>query len=101
MEVVDILTYHPLKQSFEECLNIAQQARPELKISSLRAEQAGKLVRIAQSEYFPALSLVGNYARFGDNPSVSGTDYKDSGKLVRDGGGQLEFLGMGQNKIQS
>ena len=78
VEVVDILTYHPLKQSFEECLNIAQQARPELKISSLRAAQAGKLVRVAQSDYFPALSLVGNYTRFGDNPSVSGSDYKDA-----------------------
>ncbi len=78
VEVVDILSYHPLKQSFEECLNIAQQARPELKISSLRAAQAGKLVRVAQSDYFPTLSLVGNYSRFGDNPSVSGSDFKDS-----------------------
>ena len=57
VEVVDILIYHPLKQSFEECLNIAQQARPELKISSLRAAQAGKLVRVAQSDYFPAVSV--------------------------------------------
>jgi outer membrane protein len=78
VEVVDILTYQPMKQSFEECLNIAQQARPELKISSLRAAQAGKLVRVAQSEYSPALSVVGNYTRFGDNPSVSGSDFKDS-----------------------
>jgi outer membrane protein len=78
VEVVDILSYHPLKQSFDECLNIAQQARPELKISSLRAAQAGKLVRVAQSDYFPAVSLVGNYARFGDNPSVAGSDFKDS-----------------------
>jgi outer membrane protein TolC len=77
VEVVDILTYHPLNQSFEDCLNVAQQARPELKISSLKAAQAGKLVRIAQSDYFPSLSLVGNYSRFGDNPSVSGSDFKD------------------------
>jgi outer membrane protein TolC len=77
VEVVDILTYHPLNQSFEDCLNVAQKARPELKISSLRAAQAGKLVRVAQSDYFPTLSVVGNYSRFGDNPSVSGSDYKD------------------------
>ena len=76
--VVDILAYHPLNQSFEECLNVTQQARPELKISSLKASQAGKLVRIAQSDYFPTLGLVGNYSRFGDNPSVSGSDFKDS-----------------------
>jgi outer membrane protein len=78
VEVVDILAYHPLNQSFEECLNVAQQARPELKISSLKATQAGKFVRVAQSDYFPALSLVGNYRRSGDNPSVSGSDYQDA-----------------------
>ena len=27
VEVVDILTYHPLNQSFEECLNIAQKIK--------------------------------------------------------------------------
>ena len=78
IEVVDILTYHPLNQSFEECLTIAQQNRPELKISALRAQQAGKLVNAARSEYFPALNLVANYGRFGDNPSVSGSDYQNA-----------------------
>ncbi len=78
VEVVDRLTYEPMKQSFEECLNIARQSRPELKISSLRAEQAGKLVRISQSEYFPAVSVIGNYGRFGDHSSVHGSDYKDA-----------------------
>jgi outer membrane protein TolC len=77
VEIEDILTYHPSKQSFEGCLNIARQTRPELKISFLKSAQAGKLVRVAQSDYFPGLSLVGNYSRFGDNPSVSGSDFKD------------------------
>ncbi len=77
VEIVDILNYRPLNQSFEECLNIAQQSRLELKISSLKAAQAAKLVRVAQSDFLPALSVVGNYTRFGDNPSVSGSDYKD------------------------
>ncbi len=59
VEVVDILDYQPLNQSFQECLDIARQHRPELKISALKAEQAGKMVRVAQSEYFPTVSLVG------------------------------------------
>ena len=78
VEVVDILDYQPLRQSFEECLTIARQRRPELKMSELRIEQAGKMVRAAQSEYFPAISLVGNYGRFGDTASLSGTQYKDT-----------------------
>ena len=78
VEVFDILDYQPLRQSFEECLTIARQRRPELKMSELRIEQAGKMVRAAQSEYFPAISLVGNYGRFGDTASLSGTQYKDT-----------------------
>lgn len=77
VEVVDILDYKPLSQSFQSCLDIARQHRPELKLSILKAEQAGKMVRTAQSEYFPTVGLVGQYARFGDTPSVSGSEYQD------------------------
>lgn len=76
-EVVDMLDYKPLNQSFEDCLGIARRERPELKISALRAEQAGRLVRVAQSEYFPSINLVGQYARFGDTASLSGTEFRD------------------------
>lgn len=77
VEVVDILDYKPLSQSFQECLDIARQHRPELKLSTLKAEQAGKMVRAAQSDFFPSVGLVGQYGRFGDSPSVSGTEFKD------------------------
>jgi outer membrane protein len=77
VDVVDILTYQPLKQSFEECLDIARQNKPELKISEYKAQQSKKVVQVAQSEYFPAINLTGNYSRFGDNPSVSGSDYQN------------------------
>jgi len=77
-EVVDILDYKPLNQSFEDCLGIARRERPELKISALKADQAGRMVRVAQSEYFPSVNLVGQYARFGDTPSLSGTEFKES-----------------------
>lgn len=77
VEVVDILDYKPVNQSFQDCLEMARQHRPELKISTLKARQAGYMVRQAQSEFFPVVSLVGNYTRFGDTLSVSGTEYKD------------------------
>jgi outer membrane protein len=78
VEIVDILVYQPLGKSLDDCLEISLKNRPELKIATLKATQAGKLVSAAQSEYLPTISLVGNYARFGDNPSVSGSDYKDA-----------------------
>ena len=76
LEVVDILDYKPVNQSYEDCLENARQLRPELKITELKARQAGYMVRQAQSEFFPAVSLVGNYARFGDTMALSGTEYK-------------------------
>lgn len=78
VDIMDTLVYHPLNRSFEDCVNAASQTRPELKISSLKAAQAGKLVDVAKSEYFPTLSVEGNYARFGDQASVSGSLYKDA-----------------------
>jgi outer membrane protein len=78
VEIIDILAYQPFNKSFDECLTIARQSRPELKMSSLKSQQAGKLVQAAKSEFYPSLSVVGNYTRFGDEPSVSGSDYKDA-----------------------
>lgn len=77
VEVVDSLAYQPLGKTLQDCLDIARQNRPELKISELRAGQASRMVRVAQSEFFPTVSLVGQYARFGDKANVDGSAYKD------------------------
>ncbi len=100
LEVVDILTYHPLNQSFEECLTVAQQNRPELKISALKAKQAGMLVRVAQSDYLPTLSVVGNYSRYGDNPSVAGSDFKDAESWYVMGVASWNFWEWGKTKFR-
>jgi outer membrane protein TolC len=78
VEIVDVLGYQPFTQNLEDCYDAAMKNRPELKASKLKAEQAGKLVKVSQSEFFPTLNLVGNYSRFGDYPSVSGSDFRDS-----------------------
>jgi outer membrane protein TolC len=77
VEVVDVLDYKPLRQSLQDCLVTAKTHRPELRISELKALQAGKMVRAGQSEFFPSVNLVGTYGRQGDTASVSGTEYKD------------------------
>ncbi|MHB8828911.1 MAG: TolC family protein [Syntrophales bacterium] len=59
------------------CIAAARAHRPELKSSQLRRNQAKILVKQAKSEYYPNLSFVGNYARYGDAPEVAGSDYRD------------------------
>lgn len=66
-----------LEMTFDQCLKQALENRSELKIYDLRAKQARTMVALAKSEYFPAVSLIGNYSRYGDDPSVSGSKYKE------------------------
>jgi len=100
VDIVDLLAYHPFNTSFEECLNIARQSRPELKMSSLKAIQAGKYVRVAQGDYYPALSVVGNYSRFGDEASVSGSDYKDAESWYVMAAASWNFWEWGRTKFK-
>jgi outer membrane protein len=76
--IVDVLKYQPLDKKLEDCLDIAMNNRPELRIATLRTKQAGKLVNVARSEYFPTLSLMANYGRYGSRPDVSGSDYQEA-----------------------
>lgn len=66
-----------IEWSLAQCLEIAMQNRPELKVYDLRTKQAMSMVKLAKSEYLPSVNLVGNYARYGDDPSVSGSNYRD------------------------
>ncbi len=100
VQIADVLQYTPLEKQLDECFAIALKNRPELKIVALKAEQAGKLVRVAQSEYLPTLSLVGNYTRSGDNPSVSGSDFKDAENWYVMGVASWNFWEWGRTKFR-
>lgn len=77
VKVEDIFAYKPFGNSFEDCLKTALENRPEIKAYSLKVEQAKKVVDQAKSEYFPNVSLVGNYTRFGDTLQLNGSDFRD------------------------
>jgi outer membrane protein len=77
MKVEDILAYQPFDKSAEDCLRVAQENRPEIKAYSLKVEQAKKMVSQAKSEFYPTVNLVGNYSRYGDTASLTGSAYKD------------------------
>lgn len=100
VEVVDILGYKHFEMSMEECFAVALKNRPELKIAELKAQQAGKLVSVAKSEYMPTISLVGNYTRFGDNPSVSGSDFKNAENWYVMGTASWNFWEWGKTKFR-
>jgi outer membrane protein TolC len=100
VQIADVLKYTPLEKQLDECFAVALKNRPELKIVTLKAAQAGKLVRVAQSEYLPTLSLVGNYTRYGDNPSVSGSEFKDAESWYVLGVASWNFWEWGRTKFR-
>jgi len=77
VKVEDVFTYKPFEKSLGDCLKTSLENRPEIKAYLLKTEQAKKAVDQAKSEFFPNVSLVGNYSRFGDTAGVSGSAFKD------------------------
>lgn len=75
--VEDILKETVFEESLDACMDEALRNRPEIKAYELRLIQAKSLVKQAESEYYPSVFLVGNYARYGDTPGVSGSPYRD------------------------
>lgn len=76
-DVADILAYKPFETSFEECLKTALENRPEIRLYTARAEQAGKKVKVVESEFYPSLNVVGSYQRYGDGGDLDGSKYRD------------------------
>jgi len=77
VDVEDILEYRQFEKSLKECLAYALEHRSEIAASMLGVEQSKKAVGLARSEFYPAVNFVGNYAKFGDEPSVAGTEFQD------------------------
>jgi len=77
LSVVDILGYETSDLRFEDCLEEALRLRPEIRGAELSVGQAKEAVKIARSAFFPTLSLSWNYSRFGDEPWLDGTKFRD------------------------
>jgi outer membrane protein TolC len=75
--VVDILDYRPYGKDFDECLQTAMNDRPEIQVYALKAEQAGKKVKVVESEFYPSVNLVGSYQRYGDSADLNGSAYRN------------------------
>jgi len=76
VRIEDILNALPYEKGLEACMVEALEKRPEIRSCLLRVEHARSIVKLFKSEYYPNVSLVGNYARYGDTPGLAGSPYK-------------------------
>lgn len=63
--VQERLKYQPIDVTFNQSIEIARKARPELKLAEIKVESAKQTVKLVKKSYFPTLSVEGQYQRGG------------------------------------
>lgn len=63
--VQERLKYQPVDITFNKSVEIARDARPELKLAELKVESANQTMKLVKKSYFPTLSVEGQYQRGG------------------------------------
>ncbi len=76
VEIEDIQKEQLPETPLDACVAAALENRPEIRSFMLRLEQARSSVKLSKSEYYPNVSLVGNYARYGNTPDMAGSPYR-------------------------
>lgn len=63
--VQERLKYLPVDITFGKSIEIAREARPELKLAELKVESANQTLKLVKKSYFPTLSVEGQFQRGG------------------------------------
>ena len=75
-EIEDILKYTKEIPDFDNCLQKALKARPEIKALDLTDAQIDQQINLAKSKYYPEVAFTYNYTKAGDTPNVSGSNFQ-------------------------
>jgi len=75
--IEDILDYHPIALTLDQCLESAEVHRPEIKEAALGLVFAEKGIGLSKSSYYPTLYLIGNYQRETDNALLGAESGED------------------------
>lgn len=78
--VQERLKYQPVDITFKESIEIAREARPELKTAELKVESARQTLNLVKKSYFPTLSVEGQ-AQLGGKSWTSNHGYNIGGYL--------------------
>ena len=78
--VQERLKYEPVNITFNKSVEIARDARPELKLAELKVESANQTLKLVKKSYFPTLSIEGQY-QLGGKSWTSNYGYNIGGYL--------------------
>ncbi len=78
--VMDKLQYQPLNLTFNGAVDIAREARPELKLAEIKVETANQTLKLVKKSFYPTLSVEGQ-AQVGGKSWASNHGYNVGGYL--------------------
>jgi type I secretion outer membrane protein len=78
--VQERLKYQPVDITFNKSVEIARDARPELKLAELKVESANQTLKLVKKSYFPTLSIEGQF-QLGGKSWTSNHGYNIGGYL--------------------
>ncbi len=64
-DINEKLQYKPIRLSFEQAIDIAREARPELKHAEIKVEGALQTIKLTKKSFLPTISVEGQYQRGG------------------------------------
>jgi len=76
--VEDILEFTSFDYILDEAIKTALRQRHELKALRLTLKRADHEIKLARSQYYPQISLAGNYHRAGEDVDASKNDFGNS-----------------------
>lgn len=78
--VQERLNYQPVDITFNDAIEIAREARPELKLAELKVESANQTIKLTKKSYYPTLSVEGQL-QIGGKSWASNYGYNFGGYL--------------------
>ncbi len=99
-KIKDVLNYQPLKLNLNHLLKIAIKERPELRQIAKQLEQMKAQIKMAKSQYYPQVALVGKYERIGNHPNVNGNGYQNPDQFYLTLQAKWTFFEWGKTKAQ-
>jgi len=72
VELMDIVDYYFFEKKIDFCFDMAEKNRLEIKAAELQVEIAQKELEIGKTDYYPSITLEGNYYKIGTDFDADG-----------------------------
>lgn len=98
VDIVDNFDVLPFDKRLDDCINTAMNTRPEIKAAIGRCKQSQSILKVEKAGFVPAIGATGHLERYGDEPELQGSPYKDKDSWYISAAATWNFWEWGRTK---